>query len=175
MLDHNITIIEFLDAVTPKYLESNDITTTKFLDAVLDNFRESNDISVTKFMEDTNVSNMYDLGHDNDSQQDNPLSAGPRNWRSYRRDDLDDEWMSNDYSKEIDHRWLNELEHHYQNDPYHSHYYYDDIHGIPVDNKWKKGGKGKGKKKKEKKPKEKKPEEDEEEDEDEEKTQKDRE
>ena len=121
MLDHDITIIEFLDSVTPKYLESNDITTTKFLDAVLDNFREQNDISVTKFMDDTNVSNMYDLGHDNYgydnySPQGNPLSAGPRNWRSYRRDALDDEWMSNgdwEHARELDHRWLDELEHHY--------------------------------------------------------------
>ena len=160
MLDNDITIIEFLDSVTPKYLESNDITTTKFLDAVLDNFREQNDISVTKFMDDTNVSNMYDLGHDNYSQQGNPLSAGPRNWRSYRRDAVDDEWMSNDYAREFDHRMLDELEHHYMNDPYHAHYYYDDYHGIPLDNKFKKQKKDK-KKKKEKKPKEEKPEEEE--------------
>ena len=43
--DHDITIIEFLDSVLPKYLEQkNDITVTKFLDKQIDQFLHENSL-----------------------------------------------------------------------------------------------------------------------------------
>lgn len=84
MLDYDITIIEFLDSIAPKYLDSNDITVTKFLDSVVDNFLYSNDITVTKFLADTTVSNYKESSHG----RNNPMPS-PRNWRSYRRDKRD--------------------------------------------------------------------------------------
>merc|ERR1712151_915684 len=135
----------------------------KFLDAVVDNFLDTNDISVTKFLaEDTVVSNIHEKKHKKD-KHGNPINPGPRNWRSYRTDSLED--YENDFSRDTDARWMNELYEHYANDPYHEHYYYDDYHGFES-NKGKKGGK-KGKKK-DKKPKSK-------EDKDKEKEDKDRE
>ena len=85
MLDYDVTIIEFLDSITPKYLESNDITVTKFLDAVVDNFLYSNDITVTKFLADTTVTNYKEASNG----RGNPSSPPPRNWRSYRWDRRD--------------------------------------------------------------------------------------
>ena len=44
--DHEITIIEFLNTVMPKYLEQkNDITVTKFLDKQIDQFLQNNSLN----------------------------------------------------------------------------------------------------------------------------------
>ena len=55
-----MTVIQFLNTSTAKFLESNDITVTKFMETALANFLlddgainkllEENDISVTKFL-----------------------------------------------------------------------------------------------------------------------------